>query len=230
MFSSTYLHFSSDTFDLRLLESHSLSDSERRRGVVAVEWQRSLRDLLVAEHKVHLHSSLLRLQGQKSLPHQRITFEESRKCVGVKRNLTGDWRCRELNRAVVGSRSNEALSWWCLRCRVDDLITHIAVSVFRLMGSNLLLLAMFALKMRQGCRQQWSRLRVNSCRWNRSSVSTVCRWWFRCWQWFHAFAVIEIWLGYSWREVERRNHWRICGRKISFKSRLKKDKRNKKFL
>lgn len=59
--SGAYLHLSRDSFDLRLLQSHSLRNSQWRCCVIAVKRQRSLRNLFVAKHKVHLDGCLLGL-------------------------------------------------------------------------------------------------------------------------------------------------------------------------
>lgn len=171
--------------------------------MVAVERKRSFRNFLVAKHEVHLDGSLLGLECQESLPHGRITVEESRKDVGVHRYLTCDWWRRQLYGTVVGASRDETLC--LLALRVHDLVPHVLIAVFSLMRCGILLLAVLDVALVKWLQcVRW--ICINSS-WLR--VCTVCRWRLRYRQNFHSISVVEVRLRNSRRDVQRSHHWRV---------------------
>lgn len=72
--SETHLHLSINPFNLCLLQSHPLDNSQRRSASITIQRQRFNSNVSISMDKVHLNSSLIILQGQQSLPHDWIPF------------------------------------------------------------------------------------------------------------------------------------------------------------
>ncbi len=78
-----------NALNLRLFQSHSLHDPQRRSASITVQRQRFQSNVSISMDKVHLYGRLVSLQGQQSLPHDRVAFEEIGEGFRWRRYLTG---------------------------------------------------------------------------------------------------------------------------------------------